>query len=89
MASGILSQKNVYNPKILFGITSSEAMRSKQLLYNYITQPASEFNLPVVGGNTPTTVVPLFTQCQPKIDLSLTETRELIQECKKGPVKVK
>ena len=88
MASGILRQKNVYSPKRLFGITSSEAMRSKQLLYNYMTPLADELNLPVVGGNTPATVVPLFTQCQPKIDLNLTETREFIQECKKGPVKV-
>lgn len=51
-----------YNPKRLFGVTTLDVVRASRFVsQNKGTDPASE-NVPVVGGHSGVTIVPLLSQ---------------------------
>ncbi|KAM5374236.1 hypothetical protein ACJZ2D_006561 [Fusarium nematophilum] len=55
IAAEVLKKCNVFNPKRLFGVTTLDVVRG--------------FEVPVVGGHSGATIVPLISQAQPPVQL--------------------
>ncbi|KAI9878885.1 MAG: Malate dehydrogenase, cytoplasmic [Pleopsidium flavum] len=58
----VFKSKGVYNPKRLFGVTTLDVVRASRFISQVkSTDPAQE-NVPVVGGHSGVTIVPLLSQ---------------------------
>lgn len=62
IVSEIYKSKGVYNPKRLFGVTTLDVVRASRFISQVQnTDPSNEF-VPVVGGHSGVTIVPLLSQ---------------------------
>lgn len=62
----VLKQKNVYNPKKLFGVTTLDVLRASRFISEIVgTDPTTE-PVTVVGGHSGITIVPLLSQSKHK-----------------------
>lgn len=58
----VFKARGVYNPKRLFGVTTLDVVRASRFVSEIKgTDPVNE-NIPVVGGHSGVTIVPLFSQ---------------------------
>ena len=72
----VFKSKGNYNPKKLFGVTTFDVLRAARFVSEVAgTNPVNE-NVPVVGGHSGVTIVPLLSQTKHK-DLS-GETRDAL-----------
>lgn len=65
IASEVLKSKYIYNPKKLFGITSLDIFRTRAILLNLKNKLLTADiinNIPVIGGHSECTILPLFSQ---------------------------
>ncbi|AET38893.1 malate dehydrogenase MDH1 Ecym_3407 [Eremothecium cymbalariae DBVPG len=63
----VLKSKNVYNPKKLFGVTTLDVIRASRFISELQgTDPTQEY-VPVIGGHSGITIIPLISQTQHKI----------------------
>lgn len=60
----VLKKHNVYDPKRIFGVTTLDVVRASTFVAEVIGQPAvsSSVVVPVVGGHSGVTIVPLLSQ---------------------------
>lgn len=65
MASTILYKYDNYNPYKLFGITHIDTARSKSYAANALQANARHLIIPVIGGHSEESVVPLFSNLSP------------------------
>ena len=62
ICASVYKSKNVYNPKKLFGVTTLDVVRASRFVASVLgTDPADE-TVPVVGGHSGVTIVPLLSQ---------------------------
>ncbi|KAJ0179436.1 hypothetical protein K1T71_005148 [Dendrolimus kikuchii] len=76
-ASSLLYKYNCYNPLKVFGITHIDSARSRAFAANAINASARELNIPVIGGHSDETIIPLFSNLTPShlcIDQCLADT---------------
>merc|ERR1712232_1494999 len=66
----VLKQKGVYNPKKLFGVTTLDVCRARTFVAQAKGNDVLKTRVPVVGGHAGTTIVPLLSQADPKVDFS-------------------
>ncbi|XP_022221430.2 malate dehydrogenase, mitochondrial [Drosophila obscura] len=64
-AAEVLKEAGVFNPNHLFGITTLDVVRSKKFIGDHMNINPLKVNIPVIGGHTGPTILPLFSQCQP------------------------
>lgn len=67
IAAEVLKKHNVFNPKKLFGVTSLDIVRAQ----TFVSEIAGEkdpkkFTVPVIGGHSGETIVPLLSLIEPK-----------------------
>merc|ERR1719293_511656 len=70
IASEVLKQKGVYDPKKLFGVTTLDVCRARTFVANAKGGDPTATKVPVVGGHAGTTIVPLLSQSEPKVSFS-------------------
>ncbi|KAL4401798.1 L-malate dehydrogenase [Malassezia pachydermatis] len=65
--SEVFKKHNVYDPKRLFGVTSLDLVRASTFVSESNGEPsaAPKYKVPVVGGHSGVTIVPLLSQSQP------------------------
>ncbi|ORY86100.1 lactate/malate dehydrogenase [Protomyces lactucae-debilis] len=61
----VLKKHNVFNPKKLFGVTTLDVVRAKTFTAEVAGGNAHDYYVPVVGGHSGVTIVPLLSQSQP------------------------
>lgn len=64
-ASGLLYNYNCYNPYKLFGITHIDTARSRAFAGNALHVNPRYLNVPVIGGHSNETIIPLFSNLTP------------------------
>lgn len=66
-----LKRKGVYNPAKVFGVTTLDVVRASTFTVQALgrNDPQS-FKIPVVGGHSGATILPLLSQSNPKIELT-------------------
>lgn len=80
----ILRSTDKFNPKKLFGVTTLDMVRAAAFGAHFTGIAPEELRVPVVGGHSRHTIVPLFTQSIPAVNLSRTELKHLIESVQYG-----
>ncbi|GAA5990499.1 hypothetical protein JCM10908_007401 [Rhodotorula pacifica] len=73
IAAEVLKAAGVFDPKRLFGVTTLDVVRSSTMSAQAIGSPnsAAEYTIPVIGGHSGHTIIPLLSQSQPALPSSL------------------
>mmetsp|Transcript_43474 Transcript_43474/g.68074 ORF Transcript_43474/g.68074 Transcript_43474/m.68074 type:complete len:337 (-) Transcript_43474:163-1173(-) len=79
IASEVLKARGVYNPKKLFGVTTLDVVRARTFVADLKSQDVNKMKVPVIGGHAGTTIVPLLSQCEPKVTFTDDERAALTQ----------
>ena len=70
IAAEVLKAAGVFNPKKLFGVTTLDVVRAETFVAEITGEknPAN-LNIPVIGGHSGETIVPLFSQAKPAVNI--------------------
>lgn len=70
IAAEVLKTAGVFNPKCLFGVTTLDVVRAETFAQEYTGEKdPSKALIPVVGGHSGETIVPLFSKAKPPIEI--------------------
>jgi malate dehydrogenase len=70
IAAEVLKKAGVFDPKKLFGVTTLDVVRAQTFVGDLTGQKdPTKLNIPVVGGHSGATIVPLFSQAKPSVDI--------------------
>jgi malate dehydrogenase len=70
IAAEVLKGAGKYDPRRVFGVTTLDVVRAETFVQEYSGEKnPSAIKLPVVGGHSGETIVPLFSQASPKLDI--------------------
>lgn len=69
IAAEVLKKYGVFNPKKLFGVTTLDVVRAQTFTASAVGENSipSNFTIPVVGGHSGETIVPLFSLATPSV----------------------
>jgi len=70
IAAAVLNKKGVYDPKKLFGVTTLDVSRARTFVSKAKGLDVSKTEVPVIGGHAGTTIVPLLSQTEPKVEFT-------------------
>mmetsp|Transcript_5516 Transcript_5516/g.6407 ORF Transcript_5516/g.6407 Transcript_5516/m.6407 type:complete len:326 (+) Transcript_5516:43-1020(+) len=62
IAAEVLKKKGVFDPKRLFGVSTLDIVRSNTFVAEALNVSPAEVNVPVVGGHSGVTILPLLSQ---------------------------
>lgn len=77
IAAEMLKKAGVYDPNRLFGITTLDVVRANTFVAEAKGLDPKTVNVPVVGGHSGETMVPLFSQCTPAVSFPEDELKAL------------
>jgi len=83
----VLKKAGVFDPKRLFGVTTLDVVRAQAFSAEILSKPleAPAFNVPVIGGHSGITIIPLLSQAEPSLaDLKLDQVDALINRIQFG-----
>lgn len=70
IAAEILKAANVFDPKRLFGVTTLDVVRAETFISEITGEKdPRKLNIPVIGGHSGETIVPLFSQAKPNVQI--------------------
>lgn len=73
-----LKKAGAYDPRRLFGVTTLDVVRAATFAATVAGKPedAEKYKVPVIGGHSGTTIVPLLTQSDPALPSSVLDNKE-------------
>ncbi|KAL8567249.1 malate DEHYDROGENASE, NAD-dependent [Nucella lapillus] len=77
IASEVLKKHGVYDPKRVFGVTTLDVVRSNTFIAEAKALDVSKTNVPVIGGHSGVTIIPLISQCTPPVSFPENEREKL------------
>ncbi|KAL6430343.1 hypothetical protein ACFW04_007799 [Cataglyphis niger] len=92
IASEVLQKASVYDPNRVFGVTTLDIVRANTFIAEAKNLDLQKISVPVVGGHSGITIIPLISQCTPSVsfpDDQLKALTERIQEAGTEVVKAK
>ncbi len=92
IASEIYKRAGVYDPKRIFGVTTLDIVRANTFIGDAKGVDPADVNCPVVGGHAGITIIPLISQCTPKVEFPADQLKamtERIQDAGTEVVKAK
>lgn len=92
IASEVLQKAGVYDPKRVFGVTTLDIVRSNAFIAEAKGLDPQKTNVPVIGGHSGITIIPLISQCKPSVSFPEDQLKALtlrIQEAGTEVVKAK
>jgi len=70
IAAEVMKKAGVFDPKRLFGVTTLDVVRAETFVKEITGEKdPSKTTIPVIGGHSGETIVPLFSQAKPKINI--------------------
>ena len=83
IAAEVLKAAGVFDPKKLFGVTTLDVVRAETFVATISgAKDPSKATIPVTGGHSGETIVPLFSQAKPKVEIPANELDALVnREC--------
>lgn len=70
IAAEVLKAKNVFNAQRLFGVTTLDIVRAETFVAEIIGEKQPQkLTIPVIGGHSGGTIVPLFSKASPSINI--------------------
>ncbi|CAD7691169.1 unnamed protein product [Nyctereutes procyonoides] len=92
IATEVFKKHGAYDPNKIFGVTTLDIVRANTFIAELKGLDPARVNVPVIGGHAGKTIIPLISQCTPKVDLpqdQLTAVTGQIQEAGTEVVKAK
>ncbi|MDI1491800.1 MAG: hypothetical protein OHK93_003011 [Ramalina farinacea] len=85
IAAEVMKQANVFDPKRLFGVTTLDVVRAEKFVQDITGEkdPANTV-IPVIGGHSGETIVPLFSLAKPAVNIPSDNFAEKIIKASKG-----
>ncbi|WFD31509.1 malate dehydrogenase [Malassezia sp. CBS 17886] len=82
----VFKKKGVYDPKRLFGVTTLDVVRASTFVAEAEGKPqdAGHYRVPVIGGHSGVTIVPLLSQAQPKVTVGEKQIAEITEHIQFG-----
>ncbi|KAJ2556888.1 hypothetical protein GGH95_005277, partial [Coemansia sp. RSA 1836] len=85
IAAEVLKKRGIYDPKRLFGVTTLDVVRASRFVRDIRPNvDAATLRIPVVGGHSGNTIVPLLSLASTPLDLSNAEVAELTKRIQFG-----
>ncbi|KAH1593843.1 hypothetical protein KXX34_002646 [Aspergillus fumigatus] len=85
IAAEVLKKQGVFDPKRLFGVTTLDIVRAETFTQEYSGQKdPSKVQIPVVGGHSGETIVPLFSKASPALDIPADKYDALVNSVQFG-----
>ena len=70
IAAEVMKKAGVFDPKRLFGVTTLDVVRAETFVQDITGEKdPSKTTIPVVGGHSGDTIVPLFSQAKPTVKI--------------------
>ncbi|XP_036224405.2 malate dehydrogenase, mitochondrial [Bactrocera oleae] len=69
LAAEVLKKKDAFDPNRLFGVTTHNVVRARTFISDELQVDASIVKVPVIGGNSPCTILPVLTHTKPKFKI--------------------
>ncbi|KAI4283392.1 MAG: hypothetical protein L6R35_005190 [Caloplaca aegaea] len=83
IAAEVMKQAGVFDPKRLFGVTTLDVVRAETFIQDFAGEKdPSKIVIPVVGGHSGETIVPLFSQSKPAINIPAEKLGPLVKPAK-------
>lgn len=92
IAAEVLKAAKVYDPKKLFGVSTLDIVRARKFISEAANLNPTDINIPVIGGHSGVTIVPIISACTPKVSFPQDKIEALtvrIQEAGTEVVKAK
>ncbi|KAL5274624.1 hypothetical protein ACFFRR_000987 [Megaselia abdita] len=92
IAAEILKKAGVYDPNRLFGVSTLDVVRARAFIGHALNVDPQKVEIPVIGGHSGVTILPILSQCKPKYTGSDADIQALtvrIQEAGTEVVKAK
>jgi malate dehydrogenase len=85
IAAEVLKNGGVFDPKKLFGVTTLDVVRAETFVAEITGEknPAN-LNIPVIGGHSGETIVPLFSQAKPSVNIPSEKLDALVKRVQFG-----
>lgn len=77
IASEVYKKHNVYNPNKIFGVTTLDVVRANTFVAEKKGLDITKTNIPVIGGHSGVTILPLLSQVVPKASFTQEELESL------------
>ncbi|MQL97709.1 hypothetical protein Taro_030404 [Colocasia esculenta] len=77
IAAEVLKKKGVYNPTKLFGVTTLDVVRANTFVAQKKNLRLIDVDVPVVGGHSGITILPLLSKTRPSVTFTDEEVEEL------------
>ncbi|KAI9718967.1 MAG: hypothetical protein M1812_003852 [Candelaria pacifica] len=85
IAAEVLKNAGVFDAKRLFGVTTLDVVRAETFVGELTgTKDSSKTVIPVVGGHSGETIVPLFSQAKPSVDIPADKLDDLVKRVQFG-----
>ncbi|CAK9215805.1 unnamed protein product [Sphagnum troendelagicum] len=88
IAAEVFKLHGTYDSRKLFGVTTLDVVRARTFYSVLKGLPVREVNVPVVGGHAGITILPLFSQASPKVQLTDEEIEALTKRTQDGGTEV-
>lgn len=87
IAAEVLKKAGVYDRNKLFGVTTLDIIRSNTFVAELKGKPAGDINVPVIGGHSGVTILPLLSQI-PGVSFSAQEIADLTRRIQNAGTEV-
>lgn len=80
IAAEVLKKHNVFDPTRLFGVTSLDVVRASTFVSQVVgDNKPTKYTIPVIGGHSGETIVPLLSQTVPKVEIPSDKHADLVK----------
>ncbi|TGO58094.1 hypothetical protein BELL_1308g00030 [Botrytis elliptica] len=85
IAAEVLKAKGVFDAQRLFGVTTLDVVRAETFVAEIVGKAnPQELTIPVIGGHSGETIVPLFSQAKPSVDIPADKLDALVNRVQFG-----
>ncbi|KAG6001789.1 hypothetical protein E4U21_003806 [Claviceps maximensis] len=85
ISAEVLKAKGVFNAQRLFGVTTLDIVRAETFVAEVVGQKEPQkLNIPVIGGHSGETIVPLLSQAKPAVNIPADKYDTLIKRIQFG-----
>ncbi|XP_068144454.1 malate dehydrogenase, mitochondrial-like [Drosophila tropicalis] len=84
MAAEFLKKADNYDPRRLFGVTTLHSMRVRNIIAKILHVNPARVNVPVIGGFSVDTAMPVYSQCFPELREEMTDVDSLVEKINKS-----
>ncbi|RMX56135.1 hypothetical protein pdam_00012092 [Pocillopora damicornis] len=77
IASEVFKKAGVYDPGRILGVTTLDIVRANTFVAEAKSVDVGDVNVPVIGGHSGVTILPLLSQTTPKVSFTNDETEKL------------